>query len=68
MLVVWRVLLRAIIKERDAHLAENIRKSCDGTPGMLGYGVRNRLHVKYSEPKYAYTPTPMQTIRYQTFD
>ena len=47
MLVVWRVLLRAIIKERDAHLAENIRKSCDGTAGMLGYAVRNRLQVEY---------------------
>lgn len=30
MLALWRVLLRAILKERDEHLAQRIREACGG--------------------------------------
>lgn len=41
MLALWRILLRAIIRERDTYIAEKIRKACDGhqildtSPGYL---------------------------------
>lgn len=30
MLALWRILLRAIIRERDTYIAEKIRQACDG--------------------------------------
>eukprot|EP00435_Cladocopium_sp_Y103_P018964 s3674_g4.t1 len=43
MLALWRILLRAIIRERDSHIAEKIRQSCDAHETVLV--VLGSLHV-----------------------
>ncbi|CAK9090557.1 Uncharacterized protein SCF082_LOCUS42704 [Durusdinium trenchii] len=56
MLALWRVLLRAILKERDEHLAQRIREACGGQGTVLVIlgslhlaGVSRRLQTSAPE-------------------